>query len=44
MNSKPLHIGFNKIDVFIRPNDGARYFVLFEVKNMIPFRTGLDIL
>ena len=29
MGAKPLHIGFNKIDGFIKIYDGTRYLVLF---------------
>ena len=42
---KALRIRFNKIDKFIRlVYDGTRYLTLPEVENMIPFKTGLDIL
>ena len=30
IDSKPLHIGFDKIDGFIRVYDGTRYLVLFR--------------
>ena len=43
IDSEPLDTRFNKIDGFIRVYDGTRYYYL-EVKNMIPFTTGLDIL
>ena len=44
IDSKPLRIGFEKIDGFIRVYDGSRYSYYMEVKNMIPFTTGLDVI
>ena len=44
IDSKPLHIRLNKINVFIRVYDGTRYLVLFGMKKMILFTTGIDIL
>ena len=39
---KPLRIGFNKIDGFIRIYDGTRYFLVLKI--MMLFTTELDIL
>ena len=41
---KPLRIRFDKIDGFIRAYDGTRYLGSLQVKNIISFTTGLDIL
>ena len=44
IDSKALRIRFDKIDGFIRDNDGARYLILLGSENVIPFTTQLDIL
>ena len=44
IDSKPLRTRFDKIDGYIRVYDGARYQYYLEVKNMISFTKGLDIL
>ena len=42
---KTLHIGFDKVNGFIRLYDGNRYLVLFSPeKNMMPFMIGLETL
>ena len=43
IDTKPLHIRFDKIDGFIQVYDGTRHLVYLEVKNMISFTKGLDI-
>ena len=42
--STPFGIKFDKIDRFIRVNDGVRYLYYLELKKMIPFTTESYIL
>ena len=39
-----MRIRFDKVDGFIRNFDETRRYYNLEVKNMISFTTGLDIL
>ena len=41
---KLSRIRYDKIDRFIRVYDGLDIYYYLELKNMIPFTTGLDIL
>ena len=44
VGAKPVRISFEKIDGFIRVDDGSRLLVLFGLKNMTLFKIGLDTL
>ena len=44
IDAKPMRIRFDKVDGFIRNFDETRRYDNLEVKNMISFTTGLDIL
>ena len=44
LGAKPLRIGFDKVDGFIRVYDGTRYLVLFESERYDSIYNRLDIL
>ena len=44
IGAKPLPIGFDKVNQFLRIYDGTRYLVLLGGENIISFTTGLYIL
>ena len=44
MCAKAMHTRFDKVHGFVSVYDRTRYLTLFELENIVPFSTGLDLL
>ena len=44
MCAKTMRTRFDKVHGFVSVYDRTRYLTLFELENIVPFSTGLDLL